>query len=319
MMSSMTDWKNDFGLIELRCLTLSDVESHRKIADGTYLRLTREVAINREEYRALPRWQQHTALAAAHGLTADRAVVSGIAAARLWGISVRSLDPVVDLTLRRSKARSPKKWPRGVRMHSAVLNDDQVIEVGGLRLTTRGRTIADIARWEGLIDGVIATDSVRRLFPGHPFSDLRAKALGPGPYHGRETVRRALDLSRPSIDSPLESWARILLIEAGIGAHIVSQAEIPGPGNSFFRVDLLIDGWLIIEIDGAVKYDGTTFGKTPHEVVVREREREKFLQNRGYVFLRVGLRDLLADEGEDCSLVVQARSLMAARALDRPA
>lgn len=316
----MTDWKKRFGLIEIRRLRLSDREHHAKLADGTYLRLTKEIAIEHAVYRDLPEWEQHTVLAAAHGLTADRAVVSGIAAARLWNLAVRSTSPVVDLTLPGSKQRAPGKWPSNVRMRSAFLGSDQFVEVGGLRLTTRGRTVADITRWTGLIDGVIAIDSLRHAYPDEPFVHLRTRALGPAPFHGRGIVRKALDLSRPHIDSPLESWARMLLIEAGVGATIITQAKIPGPGGSFFyRVDLLIDGWLIIELDGEVKYDGSTFGKSTEDVIRKERKREKYLQNQGYVFLRCGKADLLAEGDRECSLITQARNLIAARAARVPA
>ena len=51
-------------------------------------------------------------------------------------------------------------------------------------------------------------------------------------------------------------------------------------------MDLLINGWLIVEIDGDVKYDGETYGRTD-DVIRAERSREKALQNTGRVVVRV--------------------------------
>ena len=310
----MDDWKERFGLIEVRRIALNDTEHHRKTLEGTYLNLTREVVIDKAVYLGLPRWEQHLALAAAAGLTADRAVVSGVAAARLWGLGTRSLDPTVDLTLTDSKPRARKSWPPNTRYRSASLNPDQIAEKEGLRLTTMGRTVADIARWVGLIDAVIALDSVRQKFPDEPFEDLRMRALGPGPFHGRETVRRALELSRPGIDSPLESWARMLLIQANLGVEILTQVKIEdSEGDSYFVLDLLLDRWLAIEVDGEVKYDGSTFGNPTDEVIRAERQREKKLQNKGLVILRVGVRDLVSRSRGESNLVRQVRELIAAR------
>lgn len=316
----MSKWTKRYGLVEIRKLSLSKVEELTKIKDGTYLKLTDEVAVDRVAFGKLKRWDQLAARAAAAGLTADKAVVSGVAAARLWGLGVRGYDPTVDLTTMNAKAQSPKHWPANVRYRSTHLNPDDFIEDNGLRLTTLGRTVADITRWHGLVDGVMAIDSARHRYKDVSFAEIRESALGLGPFHGRALVRRVLDLSRPDIDSPLESWARALLIEAGVGVEILTQVEIRVSfGSGTYRVDLLIDGWLIIEVDGAVKYDGETFGVATDEVLRREREREKHLQNTGYVFLRVGMSDLLPDSNGEIGVVVKARKLIDHHANQVPA
>ncbi|WIM70426.1 hypothetical protein [Corynebacterium suedekumii] len=58
-----------------------------------------------------------------------------------------------------------------------------------------------------------------------------------------------------------------------------------------YRVDLLINGWLVVEVDGEMKYRGA-FGVTPDEAIRRERRREKEIQNLGYVVLRISAADL---------------------------
>ncbi|WP_442891877.1 DUF559 domain-containing protein [Corynebacterium sp. Marseille-Q4381] len=75
---------------------------------------------------------------------------------------------------------------------------------------------------------------------------------------------------------------RALLIAAGI-LGTEAQVEVRG-----YRVDLLIDGWLVIEIDGNVKY------KDPDAERVRQAEflRQKRLSNEGYYFLRYTPEDI---------------------------
>ncbi|WP_158221663.1 MULTISPECIES: hypothetical protein [Corynebacterium] len=57
-----------------------------------------------------------------------------------------------------------------------------------------------------------------------------------------------------------------------------------------YFVDLL-RGRLVVETVGAQKYDGTTFA--PTDTAIREeREREKHLQNAGYLVVRVSPEQL---------------------------
>ena len=80
----MENWPGRFGLIELRKKTHADQDFwHNKEA---YRLLTSEVVIPKAIYDRLPKWERRTALAAAVGLTVDTAVVTGRAAALLWGI-----------------------------------------------------------------------------------------------------------------------------------------------------------------------------------------------------------------------------------------
>lgn len=69
------------------------------------------------------------------------------------------------------------------------------------------------------------------------------------------------------------------------------QKEIQAQGNDYF-VDIVIDDWLIIEVDGDQKYLGD-YGDSA-AVVLAELKREKRLKNLGYEFLRVDW-DMLRD------------------------
>ena len=67
------------------------------------------------------------------------------------------------------------------------------------------------------------------------------------------------------------------------------------------RVDLLVNGFLVIEIDGFIKYDERFLqerGVTYRQVMEDERHRERQIQNQGYQVLRLApgevWRDLIA-------------------------
>ena len=116
----------------------------------------------------------------------------------------------------------------------------------------------------------------------------RGMLAGPR-FRGARAVREALGLSIPNAGSALESHARVLLVLSDVPGieSIAAQAAIrdPATGETYY-VDLLINGWLIVEIDGDVKYDGETYGRTD-DVIRAERSREKALQNTGRVVVRV--------------------------------
>ena len=94
-----------------------------------------------------------------------------------------------------------------------------------------------LARHHPLIHVVAAVDSALHL--GLAFrSELEHAFLAAGP-----TLRRALEVADHRAESGTETVARIRLSDAGIDG--VSQAEF-----GRHRVDLLIDGWLALEVDG---------------------------------------------------------------------
>lgn len=291
---AMKNWPDHFCLIQLRRLTLKDQDVLAKVADGTLRKLTKEIAMDARAFADLPPWDKATARAAAVGLTADTAVVAGPAAARLWGIDVLGHDDTTELLLPGSARPGSKKgWPPGVVYRSGFLHPDDIHSEHGIRVTRLIRTLADIARHHTLEQTVVAVDSARRLWPELTLATLDNLADSLGPFHRTRTLRQAIALSRPEIGSALESQARFLLWEADLpGVHRVeTQAPISMNHGITYRVDLLINGWLVVEVDGEMKYRGA-FGVTPDEAIRRERRREKEIQNLGYVVLRISAADL---------------------------
>ena len=54
---------------------------------------------------------------------------------------------------------------------------------------------------------------------------------------------------------------------------------------------MLINGWLVVELDGRLKYEGM-YG-APTDVMLAELERQKQLQSLGLTVIRAGWRDVM--------------------------
>lgn len=304
----MDNWKHVFGLIELRKISNFDHEIIDKIRDGSLLNLTAEIAIDAGTYQQLPTWEQATARAAAVGLTADKAVVAGLAAARLWGIEVLGVEREVELYLPGSaRPKGKSLWPNGVLYRNGYLDPRHIEEIHGLRVTKRVHTLTTIARYQDLCTGVVAIDSARRAWPQLTTARLHQDVALLGRFHGSPKVRQAIDLSISNSGSTIESKARFLLWQAqlpeveSVEAQVVFQSQAD---QTTYQVDLLINRWLIVEIDGITKYHGR-YGITPEEAIRRERAREKILQNQGYPVLRVTASDLKLRPDKSCVFLDQ--------------
>lgn len=108
----------------------------------------------------------------------------------------------------------------------------------------------------------------------------------PGPRNGR--ARAVLGLVDHGADSLLETLARTILRKAGF--EVEAQVWIEGIG----WVDLLVEGWIIVELDGKTHEERVQRGK--------DRVRDRAAQLQGLAVLRYGYADvvhrpeLLADE-----------------------
>lgn len=300
----MENWPERYKLIEIRKKSAADTEFWRN--RDQYLNLTAEVAVDKADHDELPRWQRTTAFAAAVGLTVDRAVITGRAAARLWGISVLSRNPTVELMYLDGKQPAAKRyWPPGVFFHRGNLRREEVFEEHGLRVTLPTRTLRDVAARHGVLEGLVSIDSARRWWPHAPKEFLIQELLGGGPFKGIDNVRQALEMSITNSGSALESNARYLILTSGISGirTMVMQAPIPREGQADpYEVDFLINGWLVVEMDGNFKLDGTTFGKTD-DVLRAERAREVYIQNTGKRFVRAGWEHLVEQSDGTVPLV----------------
>lgn len=295
-------------LIYLRTLPQHD-PTWQKLSNGDLVRVTTWFAYPAERYKQLPSFRKKIVDIVAVARGTSKAVVAGKSAGRLLGLWV--LPPRNEsITLVRASKSLPTKAaqdPR-VRYRKMWLPAEHIVEANGVRTTNVARTCVDIARLLSLEEGIMAMDSalVQKLVS---LDELRAMVQQLSRSKGIARARIALQHASALAEAAYESYARGILIAEGVGRQIVAQYSFANG----YRVDLCIDDAVIIEIDGNVKYDGTTYGKPVDEVIRAERQREKQIQNLGFVVLRYSPTELLHERQRMVSEVRQALKAVSSR------
>lgn len=296
----MRNWGKYFELTDINRVTQADQQFWDKLDRGGFVRLSGRMAIDRDKYAGLKPWEKCEARAAAVGISASSGVVAGFSAARLHGIDVLGLNTTVELLLPGNKRPSGRsQWAAGTTFYGSVLPAHHIYTEHGIRVTTLVRTAADITRYHGELHGVVCFDSIFRRYPELTKQRTEKLLSGFRKFHGLAKVKKALQLAVVDAGSVPESHARYLLQTQAQGITAVeAQAEIVDEQTQrVYWVDLLVNGWLVIEIDGRAKYDGITYGPV-EQTILAEREREKVIQNQGYVVLRVTPWELHRGEGD---------------------
>lgn len=91
---------------------------------------------------------------------------------------------------------------------------------------------------------------------------------------------------RPLVDGRAEAGSETIarLLMRGLGVHVEIQQFIEGVG----RVDLVVDGWLVIECDSRAHHGGWAAQE-------RDRQRDLALAERGYVCIRPTARMIFTE------------------------
>ncbi|RAX21023.1 MULTISPECIES: DUF559 domain-containing protein [Actinomyces] len=134
------------------------------------------------------------------------------------------------------------------------------------------------------------------LHQGHTSVEAIAELLrGPGSRQARQRLGLASSRAR----SPLETLARLQLHQAGISFE--DGVDIHRVGE----VDLLVDGWLVLELDGySYHEDEFQFGL--------DRRRDRELTRQGYRVARFTRQDVQAGRvGTEIQELLAARSRLA--------
>jgi very-short-patch-repair endonuclease len=166
-----------------------------------------------------------------------------------------------------------------------------VVTADGYRCVPVARAVVATALRYGLVAGLVPLDAAlhRRLVAADALAaEVEALARTDRDRHrGAELVSRG----DPCAESPGETLIRSVLVDQGFSLR--SQAELRDPhGLLVGRVDLLVEGRVVVEFDGAVKYSGAD----GREALVREKVREDGLRALGYEVVRVTWADLAHPE-----------------------
>ncbi|WP_040517966.1 hypothetical protein [Gordonia neofelifaecis] len=162
-------------------------------------------------------------------------------------------------------------------VHPGRLEEDDVVVVAGLRVTSPARTAVDVALSLTDFSQILAVfDSALRA--GVPREDLERRLAAP--RRGVARARYALTLADGRSDNPGESWGRAQMIEGGVPIPALQTEYRLGSGRLAI-CDYDWDGQVVGEFDGFGKYRRSSLrpGEEPADAVFREKVREDGLRD----------------------------------------
>lgn len=206
-------------------------------------------------------------------------IVSGCSAAALHGAKW------VDSSRPAELIHHNRHPPAGLRTWSDVIEDDEIVTVRGIRVTSAARTALDIGcRRTPLRQAVAEIDALLRA------TRVERTAIDQllGRYRGRRGIRAAgevLELADGGAGSPRETWLRLLLIRAGMPRPQTQIRVLDEYGQIVARLDM---GWPESMI--AVEYDGDHHW-TNRRQLAWDIRRTELLRELGWIVVRVTAED----------------------------
>ncbi len=280
------------GVVDASELAQAGYDRHATralVARGELHRVRAGAFVDGAAFRVAGPAERHTLTARAVVRRLDGYAVSHLSAVVLWGLPVATEDPGaarLDVVHVSRIGAGRARLAGAVRVHPAVGSED-VVRHRGVPVVTVAAAILQTAA-TSMRAGLIAADAAVRegLVSRDALVDLaERRGLGFAP-------QRVACLASGLSESAGESWTRLVL--SGLGWEPEQQVEIrDGDGRFVARVDFLLRSErVVIEFDGAVKYDGAE-GRL---ALVREKHREDALRALGYRVVRLTWADLRRPE-----------------------
>ncbi|WP_133545251.1 hypothetical protein [Microbacterium sp. BK668] len=244
------------------------------------------------------------AIAAARAARGGDVVLSHTSAAVLWNLPLFRYEPS-RVHVSGATAHGLTKGP-GLARHATRVEDDWET-IGGLRVTSLARTVADVVGILPLEAAVALADAASRLVAwdsaNRTYADgaadrfrtdvLARPALQPG-ARGVVQARWVVGFADGRAESPLESVSRLYLLLLGFAAPRL-QVRV-SHSRGFYELDFALDDadvWA--EVDGTVKYTDAAVlaDRTAADIVLAEKRREDDIRGRtGRRVIRWGSREL---------------------------
>lgn len=212
---------------------------------------------------------------------------------------------VVDVLTEVDRVRTASGLRRNPRPEGLV-----VVVADGYRCAGVAQAVVATARRDGMTAGLVPLDAaLHRGATTLPELERAMEAVA-GDSPDRRRLADLLVRADGAAESPGETLTRLALVDQGLSVR--SQVVLHDhDGAPVGRVDLLVEGRVVVEFDGAVKYAGAD----GREALVREKRREDALRAMGYEVVRVTWADLTHPEVV-VALVRRALARSAARGRD---
>jgi very-short-patch-repair endonuclease len=170
--------------------------------------------------------------------------------------------------------------------HQRRLRDQDVVMVGGLRVTSLARTYIDLAEVLDLTALVAVGDRLLwRRAPKLDRDELRTAIAESMGRRGIAKATQALELLDDGAESPKESELRLLLRSAGFGPFASNFELFDARGDFVARIDLVLPGARIgIEYEGDHHRDRRQWRK--------DMARRRRIEALGWIYIPVTQADL---------------------------
>lgn len=172
----------------------------------------------------------------------------------------------------------------------------EVSMVGSFRVTSRTRTVADVARRLDVVEATVVLDMAlhRRIVSRRQLRDWIDSHAG---FRGIGILRRALELADHRAESPMETRLRLLLILAGLPRPTLQVSLCDNRGIFLARPDLYYPIHRL-----AIEYDGASH----RESLVGDNRRQNRLLEAGYRLLRFTAGDVITTPAPTIKMVRRA-------------
>ncbi|MEP9385067.1 type IV toxin-antitoxin system AbiEi family antitoxin domain-containing protein [Nocardioides cheoyonin] len=223
-------------------------------------------------------------------VVADGHVVVDRTAAWLHGFNAytpaeHELGPVVETCALRGHQPADRV---GVDGRTRDLTADDILVVGGVRVTTPMRTALDLACHLRRREAFAALNGLARE---HGFTSAELHRLLPRFRRRRGVVqaRKLVPLVDPRLESPRESWTLLAILDAGLPPP-TPQHWIEIDGVRTYRLD-----FAYVHLRVCVEYDGWEAHEQSEEQRRYDEERRAWLRANGWTVIVVRLGDFTGD------------------------
>jgi len=215
----------------------------------------------------------------------EDAVVSHVSAAILHGL------PVWGTELSRVHVSRPRTnaghITAGLHSHPAPLDPDEIVVIGGHRVTSLARTVIDLARTVPFEQAVVTADAALRL-PGPGAQRLLEALTRAKGRHGCCRARQVVAFADGRSESVGESRSRVIMHRHGLPTPTLQHVVRDRDGRQIARTDFCFEqGRVVGEFDGKAKYVRyLRLGESPGDAVFREKRREDAIRAEDYDMVR---------------------------------
>ncbi|ORC16084.1 hypothetical protein A7979_05630 [Rothia nasimurium] len=283
---------------ELRHEGISPSTVRRRCAQGRLIRIMPNAYVDAHQW---VQWDEETRVKARHASfikTHQHYVLSHVSAALWWSAPLLRLPRKIWVSHPAPTVRSRPQ------VHVSRGREDICAKSTfhrGAFVTSPLQTVLDCAMTLPCLDALCVADyflnrglvSTKEVREG--ISLLKGKGVC--------TARAVAALMSDKSESPAETIARYRIVTWGFTPP-QEQVSIR-VGSSLYRPDFLWEEFrVIVEVDGNVKYDGSH--GNPVQVIRREKQRQRDLEQLGYRVLRVTWDDIMRSPENFRALLINA-------------